>query len=103
MDRVITIDRFGVIFRVTTRVARMFGYAHSNLLLGQNVSVLVPPVQSVQHDSYLHQFHEGTRPGKVINSEQTLMAQHAKGFTFPVKLFVFPVRSESLFFLITTN
>ena len=97
MDRVITIDRFGVIFRVTTRVARMFGYAHSSLLLGQNVSVLVPPVHSVKHDGYLHQFHEGTRPGKVINSEQTLMAQHAKGYTFPVKLFVFPVQRVCVF------
>lgn len=58
---VITIDKHGTILSANTNLAKLFGYAQSELI-GFKVNKLMASPFAEQHDSYLNRYHETREP-----------------------------------------
>jgi PAS domain S-box-containing protein len=85
-DAIVTIDRAGIIISINPATERIFGYAESELL-GQNVSILMPPPYREQHDAYLEQYQK-TGEAHIIDSGREVTGQRKDGSTFPADLAV---------------
>ncbi len=94
-DAIILIDQRGVIVSVNPATERLFGYDQKELL-GQNVSVLMPPPYCNEHDSYIARFLE-TGEGRIIGSGRELVARRKDGTLFPIDLAVSQVDHIGLF------
>jgi two-component system sensor kinase FixL len=86
VDGIIIIDHQGVM-RVANRAAeRMFGYAQHELL-SQNVSMLMPQTQRLEHDGYVARYLL-TGEARVIGRGREVMAVRRDGSSFPAQLSV---------------
>jgi PAS domain S-box-containing protein len=94
-DAIITIDHRGIITSVNSSTEQMFGYTHDELV-GQNVSILMPPPYCDEHDGYIARFLE-TGEARVIGIGRELVALHKDGSTFPIGLAVSQVDHLGLF------
>ncbi len=86
VDGIIAIDDAGVVLEVNAAAERMFGFS-ADEILGQNVSVLMPPPFREQHDSYLERYLE-TGKKRIIGIGREVRGRRRDGETFPLYLAV---------------
>jgi len=86
LDAIITIDDKGIIESVNNATEKMFGYP-VDMLIGSNISVLMPEPQRSQHDNYLRNYLE-TGVAKVIGIGREVVGRRNDGSRFPVDLAV---------------
>jgi two-component system sensor kinase FixL len=86
VDAIIVIDARGRVLELNPAVERMFGYT-ANEVLGQNVSMLMPPPFRDQHDGYLENY-QTTGHAKIIGIGREIVAQRKDGSLFPIHLAV---------------
>lgn len=90
LDAVISIDQFGIIKEVNETTSIMFGYTKAELI-GQNVTILMPPVYAEAHDDHLRRYQE-TGVRHVIGSTRQISARRKNGTDFPAILAVGEVK-----------
>merc|ERR1712137_363787 len=87
---IITINPSGTIQSVDKNCCDMFGYRMEELL-GQPVSIFIPPPYREQHDTYLHNYHE-TGKAKIIGRSRNVEGQHKDGTIFTIRLSVSEIK-----------
>lgn len=85
-DAMIVIDEKGVMLSFSIAAEKMFGYAAPDVI-GRNVSMLMPPPLSDQHDHYLEHYRE-TGERRIIGIGRITTALHSDGSSFPIELAV---------------
>jgi PAS domain S-box-containing protein len=85
-DGIITIDEEGIVESVNQAAEQIFGYA-SEEVINQNVSMLMPPPFSENHDKYLLRYLKTGHP-KVIGKAQEVSGRRKDGTIFPMHLSV---------------
>ncbi len=83
---VITIDEFGMIKNVNGIATTIFGYGKTEMV-GQNISILMPPSHADNHDQYLMRYLT-TGHSKVIDETREFEGKRADGSIFPIELAV---------------
>jgi len=86
LDSIITIDGKGIIETANKTTEKMFGYS-LDMLIGGNISVLMPEPQRSQHDTYLSDYLE-TGEAKVVGIGREVVGRRKDGSRFPVDLAV---------------
>jgi PAS domain S-box-containing protein len=94
-DAIITIDRSGTIVSVNRATERMFGYAEREII-GQKISILMPPPYCGEYDRYLARFLQTHEP-HIIGIGREVPAQRKDGSTFSADLAVREVDHVDLF------
>ena len=98
IDGIITIDNRGVVQHVNPSACKLFGYEPDEVL-GKNISMLMPPPDSVQHDQYLRRY-EVTHQPRIIGIGREVTGLRKDGSKFPMKLGVSEVSyGESVFYV----
>lgn len=92
VDGLIVIDTAGIIQYVNPACITLFGYA-KEAMIGQNISMLMPPPFSEQHDTYLAR-HRDTGVKRIIGIGRQLQGMKANGAIFPMYLSVGETRTE---------
>lgn len=85
-DAVIVIGEKGLVLMANPAVQRMFGYAPEEVV-GNNVSMLMPPDVARQHDGFLGKYLESGTP-KIIGSGRDVVAQRKDGSALHMHLTV---------------
>ncbi|WP_299810791.1 PAS domain S-box protein [uncultured Shewanella sp.] len=84
IDGFFIVNTQGLIEQVNPAVSRLFGYSSSDLI-GNNVSMLMPPKEQKMHDEYIRHFLEGGE-AKIIGKGRELVAKKKDGSLFSVEL-----------------
>lgn len=92
-DAIVSIDSEGRIVLFNRAAQDMFGWAAEEVM-GQNVTVLMPPPYRDEHDQYLKKYHETGVPG-AIGRIRRVEAQRRSGEIFPIELSVSEARAGS--------
>jgi len=90
VDCIITIDDCGTIESFNPATERTFGYA-SDEVIGQNVSILMPPPYCDEHDRHLKNYLE-TGVAKIIGIGREIIARRKDGSNFPADIAVSEVK-----------
>jgi len=85
IDGIITIDDRGLIENINPAALELFGYPSREVLIGKNVSVLMPEPDKTRHDSYLENYHH-TGKKKIIGIGREVLGQRKDGSVFPFRL-----------------
>jgi two-component system sensor kinase FixL len=85
-DAMIVINECGIVSSFSTAAERAFGYTKAEVI-GQNVSMLMPPVERRDHDHHLLTYLRTGVP-HIIGNVRIATAQRANGETFPIELAV---------------
>ncbi|MFD2585135.1 PAS domain S-box protein [Pedobacter vanadiisoli] len=91
IDGIITIDDRGLIENINPAALELFGYPSRDVLLGKNVSVLMPEPDRSHHDGYLANY-ERTGRQKIIGIGREVNGQRKDGSIFPFRLGVSEIR-----------
>jgi len=83
-DGIITIDVHGLIESANPAVTKIFGYQQHELI-GNNVSMLMPPSYREQHDGYIQQYVK-YRNSRLMGSSRELTGLHKDGHEVPVEI-----------------
>jgi two-component system sensor kinase FixL len=83
-DAMIVIDERGIMQFFSSAAERLFGYSASEAI-GRNVSVLMPPPDSVRHDGYLARYRS-TGERHIIGIGRIVTGKRRDGTTFPMHL-----------------
>ncbi|MEZ6060424.1 MAG: PAS domain S-box protein [Planctomycetaceae bacterium] len=94
-DAIVTIDSRGTIRNLNPATERMFGYAQDELI-GENVSILMPPPYCDEHDGYIARYLETGKAG-IIGIGREVPGRRKDGSTFPADLVVSEVDHLGLF------
>jgi two-component system sensor kinase FixL len=86
VEGVVVIDRAGIMLRFNRAAERLFGYRVDEVL-GRNVSLLMPPPWSREHDQYLARYSQ-TREGRIIGIGREVQGLRRDGSVFPMELSV---------------
>jgi two-component system sensor kinase FixL len=86
VDAVIVIDHRGRMTAVNDAARRSFGYRVDEML-GQNVSMLMPPSEALRHDACIQRYLD-TGEARVIGRGREVMARRKDGSLFPARLSV---------------
>jgi len=98
IDGIVTIDAKGIVEHVNPSACKLFGYEPEEIL-GRNISMLMPPPDSVQHDQYLHRYDVTHKP-RIIGIGREVTGLRKDGSKFPMKLGVSEVHySERTFYV----
>jgi two-component system sensor kinase FixL len=90
IDGIITIDNKGIIETINPSGCRLFEYEQSEVI-GQNVSMLMPPPDRNRHDNYLLNYHK-TSKRSVIGIGREVVGLKKSGSTFTFRLGVSEVQ-----------
>lgn len=90
-NAMVVIDEHGLITSFSAAAEELFGYRESEML-GQNVSLLMPPPHRDVHDSYLERYLK-TREKRIIGIGRSVEGQKKDGTIFPIRLEVGEARS----------
>jgi two-component system sensor kinase FixL len=91
IDGIITIDDHGLIENINPAALKLFGYSNRALLIGKNISALMPEPDKSKHDSYLANY-EHTGKKKIIGIGREVTGQRSDGSTFPFRLGVSEIK-----------
>jgi two-component system CheB/CheR fusion protein len=94
-DAVVTIDTRGRIVMFNKSAERIFGHAASETI-GQNVRILMPPLERERHDTYLAQYRQ-TGVAHMIGRTREVTACRKDGTVFPIQLSVNEVDHRGLY------
>ncbi|MCI0653790.1 MAG: PAS domain S-box protein [Methylococcaceae bacterium] len=94
-EAIITIDRHAIIKSVNPATLHMFGYAQ-NELVGENISILMPPPYRDEHDGYVARYLQ-TGEARLIGIGREVAGMRKDGSTFPVDLAVSEINHMGLF------
>lgn len=98
IDGIVTIDAKGIMQHVNPSACKLFGYEPDDLL-GKNISILMPPPDSVQHDQYLRRYDVTHQP-RIIGIGREVTGLRSDGSKFPMKLGVSEVKyTDSVFYV----
>jgi len=98
IDGIITIDAKGIVEHVNPSACKLFGYSPDEVL-GRNISMLMPPPDSLQHDQYLHRYDVTHKP-RIIGIGREVKGLRKDGSTFPMQLGVSEVNyAEGKFYV----
>jgi len=86
VNAIIIIDEHGVVQKVNPATAKMFGFAHDEML-GQNISILMPEPHRADHDAYIHNYLH-TNEKKIIGIGREVEGLRKSGDVFPMHLSV---------------
>lgn len=86
IDGIIVINDRGVIEDINPTALDLFGY-ESGEVIGKNVSFLMPPPDSEQHDQYIKRYQK-TRKPRIIGIGREVEGLKKDGSTFPFRLAV---------------
>ncbi len=86
LDGMIVIDTKGIVERINPATEKIFGFSREQLV-GQNVSMLMPPPLREEHDEYLARYIS-TGESSVIGRDRDVFAQKADGTELPIELAV---------------
>ncbi len=97
VDGIITIDEKGIIQSFNPAAARIFAYS-SDQVIGQNIAMLMPPVERSQHGTYVSDYLRSGEK-KIIGIGREVIGKRKDGTTFPMYLAVseVPLGEESKF------
>lgn len=84
MDALIVINEYGEMVQVNKATERIFGYERK-VLLGRNIKMLMPHADAEKHDGYLAR-KTPAEANPMLGRERKLVALHAKGHRFPIRL-----------------
>jgi two-component system sensor kinase FixL len=84
IDGIITINDRGIIESINPSACSLFHYKPEEVI-GQNISILMPPPDSEKHDSYIHNY---TRTGvpHIIGYGRDVLGKRKDGEVFPFRL-----------------
>ncbi|AWM88489.1 PAS domain-containing sensor histidine kinase [Microvirga sp. 17 mud 1-3] len=89
-EALITISEQGTIESFSRSAADLFGY-NAGEVVGQNISMLMPPPYRDEHDSYLKRYlHTGEK--RIIGIGRVVSGQRKDGSIFPIELAVGEVK-----------
>ncbi|TXH03678.1 MAG: PAS domain S-box protein [Rhodocyclaceae bacterium] len=86
LDAIVTSDERGNIVSVNQSTERMFGWTSSELI-GQNVSILIPPAQRDGHAQSIENYGP-EKSSRILGAERELEALHKDGHRFPATIAV---------------
>ncbi|WP_247893885.1 putative bifunctional diguanylate cyclase/phosphodiesterase [Azospirillum endophyticum] len=86
VDGIIVSDRSGIIRSINRACCRLFGYEDGELV-GQAMTVLMPPPFARDHDRYIDSYVRTDRP-KIIGIGRDTLGQRKDGTVFPIHLSV---------------
>lgn len=86
VDGVVITDRYGVIHAINRACCVMFGFEEAELV-GQNVTVLMPPPFSRDHGRFMETYHQTGR-AKIIGIGRETLGRKKDGIVFPVHISV---------------
>ncbi|MBF0380511.1 MAG: response regulator [Magnetococcales bacterium] len=86
LDGIITIDQKGIIQSANASLENIFGYP-PGLLVGENVSILIPSPDKERHDGFLTQYIK-TGKKNIIGSIREVEGIRRDGVCFPLELSV---------------
>ncbi|AOT08153.1 PAS domain S-box protein [Pseudoalteromonas luteoviolacea] len=86
LDGTVVIDKAGIILDVNRSLEVIFGRVREELL-GENLSILMPPEYANQHDEFISKYIL-TGNKKLIGSPREVMGLHKSGRTFPIEVSV---------------
>lgn len=94
-DAIITIDAAGTIVGANRATKRLFDYSEDELI-GQNVSILMPPPYCDLHDAYLARYLR-TREPRIIGVGREVLARRKDQSIFPCDLAISQVDHQDMF------
>lgn len=83
-DAMVVIDAAGVMLSFSAAAQALFGYTE-DMVVGRNVSMLMPSPDRERHDGYIRRYLE-TGEKRIIGKGRVVFAQRADGTTFPMEL-----------------
>ena len=93
VDGIVVIDESGRVLMFNKACERLFGYPAADVI-GQNVSVIMPPDYAAEHDRYLANYR-ATGEKRIIGIGREVRARHQDGTVFPVELSVGEARTPA--------
>ncbi|MGH2664684.1 PAS domain-containing sensor histidine kinase [Flavobacterium sp.] len=98
IDGIISIDENGIVESINPSACKLFGYVPDEVI-GNNISMLMPPPDKLQHDHYLRRYQVTHKP-RIIGIGREVTGLRRDGSTFPLRLGVSEVRyNERTFFV----
>ena len=92
VDGVITIDEQGIVQTFKGASEQIFGYS-ANEVVGQNVSMLMPPRYASHHNEYLQE-HLKTGTSKIVGANREVVGKRKDGSEFPMDLAIGKVKID---------
>ena len=91
-EAMIVIDERGVMHSFSSAAERLFGYT-ADEVLGENVSMMMPPPYRENHDGYLERYLR-TGEKRIIGTGRVVVGARKDGSIFPMELAVGEMRSD---------
>lgn len=90
IDGIITINSRGIVESINPSACRLFGY-NPEEVIGQNISILMPPPDRNRHDDYIERYQQTHQP-RIIGVGREVKGLRKDGSTFPFRLAVSEVK-----------
>ncbi len=84
IDGIITISDRGIVESINPSACRLFEYSPAEVI-GQNISMLMPPPDSEKHDDYIHRYQTTGVP-HIIGIGREVTGLKKDGSRFPFRL-----------------
>jgi PAS domain S-box-containing protein len=84
-------EKIGIITNINLACSSVFGYTKSELI-NRNVKILMPPMYSKNHDTYIEQYNT-TQEMKFIDKERFVFGKHKSYYVFPVFVNIKPINN----------
>ena len=91
-EAMIVIDERGVMHSFSSAAERLFGYA-ADEVLGENVSMMMPPPYRENHDDYIERYLR-TGEKRIIGTGRVVVGARKDGSIFPMELAVGEMKSD---------
>lgn len=86
IDGILTIDTKGIVESINPAACKLFGFEASEVI-GNNISMLMPPPDKGQHDGYLKRYQETKEP-RIIGTGREVKGLRKDKSIFPFRLAV---------------
>lgn len=93
VDAIIVINNVGIIEAFSPSAEKLFGYAE-NIVVGKNISILMPKKIAMEHDGYLENYRK-TSNAKIIGIGREVVGKKSNGQEFNMHLSVGKAEDES--------